>query len=150
MAQVNCNPWLRNHMEALSALLALCERNPSVTDGFPSQRAVMWTFDVSFYVSLNKLLDKQSRGLVIWDATTVMWRHCDADFDVGSLQIGIDPTSHTWRPRRACYSWWRHQMEIISALLALCVGNSPVPGEFPSQRSVTRSFDVFFHLRVHG
>ena len=27
----------------------------------------------------------------------------------------------------------------------LC-GNSPVPGEFPSQRSVTRSFDVFFDL----
>ena len=28
-------------------------------------------------------------------------------------------------------SWWRHQMEIFSALLALCVGNSPVTGEFP-------------------
>ena len=25
-------------------------------------------------------------------------------------------------------------------------GNSPVTGEFPSQRPVTRSFDVFFHL----
>ena len=25
-------------------------------------------------------------------------------------------------------------------------GNSPVTGEFPSQRSVTRSFDVFFYL----
>ena len=32
----------------------------------------------------------------------------------------------------------------FSALLALCVGNSPVTGEFPSQRPVTRSFDVFF------
>ena len=35
----------------------------------------------------------------------------------------------------------------ISALLALCAGNSPVTGEFPSQRPVTRSFDVFFDLR---
>ena len=35
-------------------------------------------------------------------------------------------------------------METFSALLALCVGNSPVTGEFPSQRPVTRSFDVFF------
>ena len=43
-------------------------------------------------------------------------------------------------------SWWRHQMETFSTLLALCVGNSPVPGEFPSQRPVTRSFDVFFNL----
>ena len=28
----------------------------------------------------------------------------------------------------------------------LCVGNSPVTGEFPSQRPVTRSFDGFFDL----
>ena len=45
--------------------------------------------------------------------------------------------------------WWRHQMEIFSALLALCVGNSPVTGEFPSQRLVTRSFGVFFDLRLN-
>ena len=35
-------------------------------------------------------------------------------------------------------------METFSALLAICAGNSPVPGEFPTQRPVTRSFDVFF------
>ena len=28
-------------------------------------------------------------------------------------------------------AWWRHQMEIFSALLAICAGNSPVPGDFP-------------------
>ena len=39
-------------------------------------------------------------------------------------------------------SWWRHQRETFCALLALCAGNSPVTGEFPSQRPVTRSFDV--------
>ena len=37
-------------------------------------------------------------------------------------------------------------METFSALLASCAGNSPVPGEFPAQRPVTRSFDVFFDL----
>ena len=31
----------------------------------------------------------------------------------------------------------------FSALLAICAGNSPVNGEFPAQRPVTRSFDVF-------
>ena len=46
-------------------------------------------------------------------------------------------------------SWWRHQMETFSALLAICAGNSPVPGEFPAQRPVTRSFDVFFDLRLN-
>ena len=35
---------------------------------------------------------------------------------------------------------------IFTALLALCEGNSPVTGEFPSQRPVTRSFDAFFDL----
>ena len=43
---------------------------------------------------------------------------------------------------------WRHQVETVSALLAICVGNSPVTGEFPAQRPVTRSFDVFFDLRL--
>ena len=45
---------------------------------------------------------------------------------------------------KALHSWWHHQMETFSALLALCAGNSPVTGEFPSQRPVTRSFDVSF------
>ena len=44
-------------------------------------------------------------------------------------------------------SWWRHQMDTFSALLAICAGNSPVPGEFPTQMPVTRSFDAYFDLR---
>ena len=35
-----------------------------------------------------------------------------------------------------------------SALLALCAGNSPVTGEFPTQRPVTRGFDASFDLRL--
>ena len=31
------------------------------------------------------------------------------------------------------FTWWRHQMEIFSTLLAICAGNSPVTGEFPAQ-----------------
>ena len=45
--------------------------------------------------------------------------------------------------------WWRHQMETTSALLAICAGNSPVTDEFPAQRPVTRSFDVFFDLLLY-
>ena len=52
--------------------------------------------------------------------------------------------SHYWP-----FPWWRHQMETFSALLAICAGNSPVPSEFPTQRPVTRSFDVFFDLRLN-
>ena len=46
-------------------------------------------------------------------------------------------------------SWWRHVMETFSALLAICAENSPVRGEFPIQRPVMRSFDVFFDLRLN-
>ena len=57
---------------------------------------------------------------------------------VGNVRVGIVP-------------WWRYQMETFSALLALCAGNSPspVPGEFLTQRPVTRSFDVFIDLRLN-
>ena len=40
-------------------------------------------------------------------------------------------------------------METFSALLAICARNSPVPGEFPAQKPVTRSFDVFFDSRLN-
>ena len=47
------------------------------------------------------------------------------------------------------HSWWRHQMDTFSALLAFCVGNSPATGEFPSQRPVTWNVNVFFDLRLN-
>ena len=40
-------------------------------------------------------------------------------------------------------------MEIFSVLLAICVGNLPIIDKFPSQRAVTRGFDVFFDLRLN-
>ena len=47
-----------------------------------------------------------------------------------------------------CSTWWRHQMEIFPALLALCAGDSSITGEFSAQRPVTRSFDVFFDVHL--
>ena len=40
--------------------------------------------------------------------------------------------------------WWCHQKGIIFPLLAIYAGNSPVTGEFPAQRPVTRGFHVLF------
>ena len=48
----------------------------------------------------------------------------------------------------AC-TWWRHQTETFSALQGLYAGNSVVTGEFPAQRPVTQSFDIFFELRLN-
>ena len=52
-----------------------------------------------------------------------------------------------WLKWIASITWWHHQT--FSALLAICAGNSPVPGEFPAQRPVMRSFDIFFDLRLN-
>ena len=49
-----------------------------------------------------------------------------------------------------CIPWWCHQTEKFSALLAICAGNSPVPGAFLAQRPVTQSFDVFFDLCLNN
>ena len=72
-----------------------------------------------------------SKNLLIWCL------HARNDSPI-SLQ-----STHGWDEIQ---TWWRHQMETFFAHLALCAGNSPVIGELPSQRPVTRSFDVYFDL----
>ena len=57
--------------------------------------------------------------------------------------------SHPCELTECKIAWWRHQVETFSALMAICAGNSSVTGEFPTQRPVTRSFDVFFDLRLN-
>ena len=69
--------------------------------------------------------------------------------DWSMLSIMLISTVAFQEPRSNYSTWWRHQMETFSALLAICVGNSPVPGEFPTQRPVMRSFDVFFDLGLN-
>ena len=64
-------------------------------------------------------------------------------------RVFLQPTSIA--PQRLSHMlWWRHQMETFSALLAICAGNSPVTGEFPAQRPVTRSFEFFFDLCLNN
>ena len=66
-------------------------------------------------------------GTEAWDSGVVLFDLCVSDLS----------------------SRWRHQMETFSALLAICAVKSPVPDEFPSRRSVTRNFYVFFDLRLN-
>ena len=46
-------------------------------------------------------------------------------------------------------TWWRNKMQAFSALLAICAGNSPVTGEFPTQRPMTQGLGVFFDVRLN-
>ena len=68
-------------METFSVLLALCAGNSPVTDEFPSQRPVTWSFDVFFDLHLNKGLSKQSceagdlrRHHAHYDVIVMAWR----------------------------------------------------------------------------
>ena len=75
-----------------------------------------------------------------------------APWSVGSLSAQTPQQPSVRRYLTAASAqlpWWRHKMETFSALLALCAGNSPLTGEFPAQRPVTRSFDVFFDLHLN-
>ena len=64
------------------------------------------------------------------------------------IKLEIDHVAHECSNCRMLIleSWWCHQMERFSSLLALYAGNSLVTGEFPSPRPVTWSSDVFFDL----
>ena len=59
-------------MEAFAALLAICERNPPVTVGFPSQRPVARSFDVFL-----KQLSEQSRRRRFETQSRSLWRQCN-------------------------------------------------------------------------
>ena len=50
---------------------------------------------------------------------------------------------------KSCWCMMTSSNGNFSALLALCVGNSPVTGEFPTQGPVTRNLGVFFDPRLN-
>ena len=72
--------WWRYQMETFSSLLALCEGNPLVTGGFPSQRPVTQSFAVFFDAHLNKWLSKQSRDWWFEMPWCSLWCHCNVHF----------------------------------------------------------------------
>ena len=76
--------WWRHQKETFSALLALCEGIPPVTDGFPSQRSVTLNFDVFFDLRRNKRLSKQSRRRWCETPSPSLWRQCNVG-DITSL-----------------------------------------------------------------
>ena len=51
---------------------------------------------------------------------------------------------------RVAVSRWRHHMEAFSTLLALCVGNSPVTGKFPSHKGPVIRTWCYFDVNPHN
>ena len=65
-------------METFSALLALCEGNPSSTGGFLAQIPVARSFGVFVDLRLKKRLNKQSRRRWFETLSRSLWRHYNA------------------------------------------------------------------------
>ena len=73
---------------------------------------------------------------------------CSECRDLSWCQLCHD--DYMWKPHiNHAFPWWRNQMETFSTLLTICGGNSSITNEFPAQRPVMRSFDVFFDLRLN-
>ena len=90
-------------METFSALLVLCEGNPPVTGGFPSQRPLTWSFDVYFDLRLNKRLSKQSRRRWFETSLRSLWRHCnESATSITGLEL---PRMTRMRPGSAICIW---------------------------------------------
>ena len=128
----------------------------------PSQRPVTQSFEVFFDLRLNKRLSKQSRRWRFETLSHPLWRHCNGNpacVDFSSVCINPSICLFDDRVDSVGFIFFLYfeklQIDIMmtssygkkSALRALCAGNSPVTGEFPSQRPVTQSFDVFVDLR---
>ena len=89
--------------------------------------------------------------LMQMSAETCKWSRL---FVRGLNHVRFDRLASIWIPRILVANMtWGHRGMMTSsngniyALLAICAGNSPVPGEFPTQRPVTRIFNVYFDLR---
>ena len=141
--------------------------------GFPSQRS-QYNCDIFLIIILNKRLNKHSsywwfqmprrcwcggniKPLICLNIFFSI-SHCNFSSQQSQQKPHYRPLTAIYEASLASsqrhqysaftvgvmYSWWHHQMETFSALLAICAGNSPVTGEFPVQRPVKQSFDVFF------
>ena len=156
-------------METFSAFLPRCEGNPPVTSGFPSQRPVTPNLDVLICTWMNgwvnnREADDLRRYHAPYDVLWIQYNNwflnetkiCKYAARVSIMSVDGLATSGirlsasislTWYEH---IPWLRHQMETFKFRVTgpLC-GEFTGPGEFPAQRPVTRSFDVFFDLRLN-
>ena len=149
-----CKLFLTMHLEAVNGWINITQ--------FINKLNVwsVWFHRQTRYISL-----LETRNYFCWRRTTSVYVISDH-----KLTAGVHGSSQRcWQNDRNHLSWelkwsvgWkcisfssfhttcrRHQMDAFSALLAIWAENSPVTGEFPAQRPVLRSFDVFFDLRLN-
>ena len=147
--QISKKPCTFYHISQYDVLLSLVVSKLGYQHGADSfQLSTSWITNTFSAIKERECL----YGLHWWSSLVYLLRGNHLKWLVRSILVGMN--IHGVNFTTIAYqvnvrSWWRHQMETFSALLALCAGISPVTDEFPLQRPVTRSFDVFFDLRLN-
>ena len=122
--------WWRHQMESFSALLALCEGNPPFTGGFPSQRQVTRSFDVFFYLRLDKPFSNQSRRRWFEMPSRSLWRHCNGS----SARYSVKKSS-TWHKQQSDgFCWISQPIMTTSSNVNIFRVSGPLCGEFTGHR----------------
>ena len=85
-------------------------------------------------------------GLVLSGTKPLPEIKVDPDLWPHMASLNHNELRKTYMQKKLNMHKWCHQMETFSVLLAISAGNSPVLGEFPAQRPVRRSLDIFFDL----
>ena len=127
-------------METFSALLAICAGNSPVTGEFPSQWPVVRSIDIFFICAwINGWVNTGEAG-------DVRRHRAHHDVTVMMFRPTWNFANHQWNE---VYTYSKMKRVFPNLLYRTIYIFPPVTGEFPSQRPVTRCFDVFFDLRLN-
>ena len=140
----------------------LCAGNSPVSGEFPAQRPVTRSFDVFFDLCLNKPLGKQSWGWWFETPSHRLWRHCNGPslFAHRWFMSHVRQQSQSHQTQLARVPGQLHKVSLLQRNDVIKWKHFPrywpfvrgihqSPVNSPLQRQVTRSFDVFFDLRLN-
>ena len=82
---------------------------------------------------------------------SIWWRHHEYPWAVEVEFTQIWLKQKIWQITYLYRTWWRHQMETFSALLAICAGNSTVPVNSPRKGQWRRALMFsLIYARING
>ena len=141
--------WIRSCVcKVFSHWLKPCCENENTGHGLEANCVVGISSHIYIYIYIYNITDSYYNLPVVYISDEISMRLCFKNdvnkfFNIIFIDFMDAVQNYCSGDGHLFLTWWRHQMETFSASLAICAGNSPVPGEFPAQRPVTRNFDVF-------
>ena len=97
----------------------------------PYHRVACNSSEIQAVYSLNALLVSLSDSSIPVNSKLFLSDLISRSINLLSWRLNWSSIVHIMTPS-SLITWWRHQMETFSALLAICAGNSPVPAKILS------------------